>query len=214
MFGVMDATVSNGGRAEWMELLSDHILRSSTTQTWRQLFLGAGRDAISFRQQEQTLLCGLSQDAWDCGDHEALADHFGGRNEHSAGNDILMAFPSPRAALHTAVILQKLDSHLGVRTALTTGVCTIADFTIDGQRRTVTLGPERERAQDLAAGATTGSIALCPHSYGLLEDRLGKDLRDALVVTEMDSTTVLAASVILPPQAASGASTFTGLGRG
>jgi hypothetical protein len=104
-------------------------------------------------------------------------------------------------------------SSLDVRTALVTGVCTVADFVVDGLRRTVTLGSDGQRAKELASGAAVGTIALCPISYELLEHELDHDARDALVVTEMDSSAVLTASLILPPRMDSGASTFTGLGR-
>jgi hypothetical protein len=94
---MMDDTVCPGAPVEWIEQLSDHMLRSSPADGWRQVFLGSSRDRISFRQQQQTMLCALSEDSWDVPDHEGLARCFGGRQEYCVGDGILIAFLSPQA---------------------------------------------------------------------------------------------------------------------
>lgn len=205
--------VCDGQRAEWMEQMSERILHDFDAGAWRDVFLGLQHDQIEFQQQHQTLLCARAPGGWDQAEHQGLADHFRGRCETVRGSELLMAFDQPALALHAATVLHKLAAEPGARASLSTAVCTVVRFPWEGRVQTLTLGPERDHAEALVRDACPGSIALCPETYDLLADRLGTQLRDALVVTELDDCRVLAASIILAPSVCTGGSTFTGLGR-
>jgi hypothetical protein len=60
--------------------------------------------------------------------------------------------------------------------------------------------------------AAGGTIALSPDSYAVVREQITREIRDALVMTEVDEGEVTQASILLAPRASAELSTFAGLG--
>jgi hypothetical protein len=198
-----------------MEALSERLLKHADVAVWRGIFLGSGKDAVQFESERCTVLVsdsplpGISR-------HEGalLARRLGAEEQPSTDADLVLAFPTARAALRGALVIQRLAEGRNVRTALTTVLAPAASVEIEDWTRRVLVGPEIERAEAALGEAVAGTILVCGDTYRRLGDSIAEHVRDGLVITEMDDeTTVTQASITLPPHASSEASTFAGLGR-
>jgi hypothetical protein len=200
-------------RAGLLEALSERILRHAGVELWRRLFLGPTFGSIRFETRALTVLAAdapLERGSSD--DRALLAERLGGTLEISRGADIVLAFDEARAALRAAVVLQRLADQRRVRTALNTATATVACFELDGTSQCLVIGAAIERAESALAACSPGTIYLSAASYATLHERIGDDVRDGLVATELENENVTQASIMLPPQAGSPMSTFAGLG--
>lgn len=201
------------GRAALLEALSERILRHSGAELWRQLFLGPAFGTIRFEERELTLLVAdVPLVRGNPADRDVLAQRLAGRLEASRAADIVLACDEARAALRAAVVLQRLGGHGRVRTALNTARAVVAFFELDGEAHRFVIGNAIDHAESALAACSPGTIYLSASSYATLHERLGDEVRDGLVATELEDENVTQASIMLPPLAGSPMSTFAGLG--
>jgi hypothetical protein len=201
------------GRAALLEVLSERVLRHAGAELWRQLFLGPAFASIRFETRALTVLAAdVPLVSGSGADRALLAERLAGKLEASRAADIVLAFDEARAALRAAVVLQRLAGHGRVRTALNTASATVACFDLDGVAHCVLLGTAIDHAESALAACSPGTIYLSASSYATLHERIGDEVRDGLVATELDNENVTQASIMLPPQAGSPMSTFAGLG--
>jgi hypothetical protein len=197
-----------------MEALSERLLQHADVNAWRGIFLGDAQDAVSFESERFTVLASDSPlPAISRGEGALLARRLGGEEQPSSSAELVLAFPTSRAALRAALVIQRLAEGRSVRTALTTVFAASASVEIDGWARRVLVGAEIERAEGALGHAVAGTILVCGDTYGRLGDDIAEHVRNGLVITEMDDETVTQASITLPPHASAEASTFAGLGR-
>jgi hypothetical protein len=202
-----------GGRAALLEALSERILRHAGAELWRQLFLGPAFGSIRFETRELTLLAAdVPLVRGSQADRALLAERLAGTLEASRAADIVLGFDEARAALRAAVVLQRLAGHGRVRTALNTARAVVAFFELDGELHRVVIGNAIDHAESALAACSPGTIYLSASSYATLHERIGDEVRDGLVATELEDENVTQASIMLPPQAGSPMSTFAGLG--
>lgn len=202
---------SNPAEAPMREVLSERILRHVGVPAWREAFLGAAASTLRFEARQYTLLASDAPLAF-FSEEEArlLAEHLGAQLQPSSSVELVLAFGQPAAALHAALVLQRLGQR--VRGALTTAMCTEACYEAsDGPKRLV-VGNAIEVAEAALAQAVPGTLVLCAQSYALLAEQIAEHAPDALLATELDNETVRQASLTLAPAASADLSTFAGLG--
>lgn len=211
--GAADPGMS-AGRALMLEALSQRMLRHCDVELWRQLFLGPAYASIRFEVAQRTVLAADAPLASFSGDESAmLAARFGAEVEPSGEVDLLLSFQQPSAALRAAMVLQRLASRRRVRAALSTALCTIACYEMDGVAHRMIVGSEIERAADAIAQAAPGTIVISAETYAFIGDRISEQVPDGLVLTELEHDhTVRQASITLAPPASAALSTFAGLG--
>jgi hypothetical protein len=195
------------------DALSQRMLRHCGVTAWREAFLGAANATLRFEARQYTLLASDAPlAAFSEEEARLLAEHLGGRVQPSEKVDLVLAFAQPAAALHAAMVLQRLATGQRVRSALTTGMCTEAEYeTQEGTRRLV-VGTGIEAAEASLPQAVPGTIVLCAQSYALLADQISDHAPDGMLATELDDETVRQASITLAPPASAALSTFAGLG--
>ena len=210
-----DDNVSNSNQDAhpMREVLSQRLLRHCGVSAWREVFLGTASPTLRFAARQYTLLASDAPLA-DFSGEEArlLAEHLGARLQPSSAVELVLAFEQPVAALHAALVLQRLATGQRVRSALTTAMCTEASYdTADGARRLV-IGGAIEAAEAALGQAVPGTLVLCAQSYALLADQIAEHAPDGLLATELEDETVRQASITLAPTASAALSTFAGLG--
>ncbi len=202
---------SNPADSPMREVLSQRILRHVGVPAWREAFLGAAASTLRFQARHYTLLVSDAPLA-SFSEEEArlLAEHLGANLQPSSAAELVLAFDKPAAALHGALVLQRLGQR--VRSALTTAMCTEACYeAADGAKRLV-VGNAIELAEAALAQAVPGTVVLCAQSYALLAEQIAEHAPDALLATELEDETVRQASLTLAPSASADLSTFAGLG--
>lgn len=150
-------------------------------------------------------MCGDAPDeGW--GDDEAtiFASKFGARSQQGAGIDFVLSFTEPVKALRAAVVWQRLSGGTLPRLALHMMDCTDPDQR--ALQEAIDLGSR------LAMAAPAGTIALSAVAYAVFGEQITREIRDALVMTEVDEGEVTQASILLAPKASAELSTFAGLG--
>ena len=193
--------------------LSQRMLRHCGVSAWREAFLGAASATMRFEARQYTLLAADAPLA-SFSEEEArlLAEHLGAQLQPSANVDLVLAFVQPAAALHAAMVLQRLATGQRVRCALTTAMYTEACYeTQDGTRRLV-VGSDLDAAEGALRESVPGTIVLCAQSYALLAEQIADHAPDGLLATELEDEQVRQASITLAPPASAALSTFAGLG--
>lgn len=219
----MQGTESNAHRAGnagaqreamLLESLSQRVLWRGDIAFWRRLFLGAACATIRFEARQLTLLAG---DAPLAGIHrgelERLAIRVGGEVQIASRADMVLSFSEPDIALEAAVTLQRLSEGRRVRIAVSTVLCMVACFEVDGREHRVVVGPEMEEAEEALARAAAGTILVSAETHEQLGGDFADSVRDGVVTTEMDEQGVTQACITLAPHRSAAMSTFAGLGR-
>lgn len=219
----MDRTGENGGRVETtgaqrdamlMESLSQRVLWRGDIGLWRRLFLGAACATIRFEARQLTLLAGDAPLAdIHRGELERLAACLGGEVQIASRADLLLSFAGAETALEAAVTLQRLSEGRRVRIAVSTVLCMVACFELDGRGHRLVVGPELEEAEQALARAAAGTILVSAETHELLGGDFADSVNDAVVTTEMDEQGVTQACITLAPHRCAAMSTFAGLGR-
>lgn len=193
--------------------LSEHLLRNAGAAVWRKVFLRSGNPAIRFERRVLTLLyANALGPGWGVSEVEFLAQRFEGWGELCSGDDVLLSFEHPLQALRAALLLQKLGADTGVGAGLTTGLCTIAHFELDGEACRMVLPPEATRPEASARRAPPGTVVIGAETYELLAHCLVDEVRDGLIATECEADRVTQVSITLAPHSGADLSTFAGLG--
>lgn len=196
-----------------LKTLSEHLLRHVPVASWRKLFLGPAAQAIRFERRVLTLLyADALSHGWTASEVAMLAGRFQGQGELCGPGAVLFSFEHPLPALRAALLLQKIGADTGVSAGLTTGICTVAVFELDGEMRRMVLPPEAARAETRARQAPPATIVISPETYELLEPLLADEVRDGLVTAECEGERVVQVSITLAPPANADLSTFAGLG--
>jgi hypothetical protein len=212
----MDTNGSNTGTqrdAVLLEALSQRVLWRGDIAFWRRLFLGSACASIRFEARRLTL---LASDAPLAGIHrgeiERLAACVGGELQIPGRADILLSFGAADAALEAAMTLQRLSEGRRVRMAVSTVVCMVAHFAVDGRAYRLVVGPELEEAEQALERAAPGAILVSAETHDELGGDFADSVRDGVVTTEMDEQGVTQASITLAPHRSAAMSTFAGLG--
>jgi hypothetical protein len=159
-----------------------------------------------------TFLCADAPDeGWGAEETAIFANKFGARSLHGHGIDFVLSFTEPATALRAAVVWQRLAAGTRPRVALHTVDCNEHPIEADAHapscvQEAIDLGSR------LAMDAAGGTIALSPDSYAVVREQITREIRDALVMTEVDEGEVTQASILLAPRASAELSTFAGLG--
>lgn len=207
------AAAPSGGAALLLEALCERLLRHSDVETWRRVFLGPAYRTIRFEASLLTLVASDDPLA-DISPTEGveLAARFGGHAQPSRMADMVLGFRDAADALRAGLVLQRLSGRKKVRTVLSTTVCTIAIFELEGRQHRMVVGREIEQAEAGLRLAAAGSIVVSAETYAALGEGISEQVSDGLVTTEMDDDTVTQASITLAPHASAPMSTFAGLG--
>lgn len=204
---------STPGHHPMRDALSQRMLRHCGVTPWREAFLGASSATLRFEAAQYTLLASDAPlAAFSEEEARLLAEHLGARLQPSATVDLLLAFDQPSAALHAAMVLQRLDAGRRVRCALTTAMCTEACYEAAAGTRRLVVGAPIEAAEASLDQSVPGTIVLCAQSYALLAEQIADHAPDGLLATELEDETVRQASITLAPPASAALSTFAGLG--
>jgi hypothetical protein len=199
--------------AALLEELSQRVLWRGDVAFWRRLFLGPACATIRFEARQLTLLAG---DAPLAGIHrgelERLATRVGGEVQIARRADLVLSFDEPDTALEAAVMLQRLSEGRRVRTAITTVLCMVACFEVDGREYRVVIGPEMDEAEDAVLRAASGTILVSAETHDQMGGEFSDSVRDGVVTTEMDEQGVTQACITLAPHRSAALSTFAGLG--
>jgi hypothetical protein len=197
-----------------LEALSQRVLWRGDIAFWRKLFLGEACATIRFEASQLTLLAG---DAPLAGIHrgelERLATQVGGEVQIPRRADLLLSFSEPETALEAAVVLQRLSEGRRVRTAVSTVLCMVACFEVDGRDYRIVVGPELEEAEDSVLRTALGTILVSAETHEQVGGDFADSVRDGVVTTEMDEQGVTQACITLAPHRSAAMSTFAGLGR-
>jgi hypothetical protein len=201
--------------------LSEKLARQLPPQEWQQLFKGPAADEIRFIEKPQTILYadrpGSLLDARDrdsvAAEVEWLAMRHQGSVDHFSDNAAVVFFDDPAACVRMAMDLQLCASYLHLRMGLYTGLCEIAMFRCAGEQQLTLVGGEVPLAARLAATAATGSIALSPQTYALVQDDIETDAPGCLLMEEFHDSDLAGVSLTPAPVKGEHAlSTFAGLG--
>ena len=200
--------------ASLLEDLSQRVLWRGDIAFWRKLFLGAACATIRFEARHLTLLAG---DAPLAGIHrgelEKLATRVGGEVQIPRRADVVLSFDEPETAQEAAVVLQRLSEGRRVRTAVTTVLCMVACFELEGRGYRIVVGPELEEAEEAVLRAAQGTILVSAETHEQVGGDFADSVRDGVVTTEMDEQGVTQACITLAPHRSAAMSTFAGLGR-
>ncbi len=211
---------SSQSHAQLLEALSDKLRHHLTPGTWRDLFVGAGRDAIRFEQRPLTLVH-IESDLLDVlapekskifiGQLQDLVARHNGLLDRFTGTGALASFEEPEAALHLAMDVQRIGGPLSLRIGVVSGLCTVCLFELQGVPSFTVLGAQPTRAARIAAKASGGSIVMSPTAYEPVEDLLAIDSEGCMVMEEFVGEGMAQASVTFAPHDGF-SSTFAGLG--
>lgn len=169
--------------------------------------------AVRFEVVQLTLVAADSpMESFSGEEANLLAARLGGNPEPSARVDLVLSFRNAAAALGAALLLQRLSPRRKVRSALSTHLCTVACYEVDGVQRRLAVGPEMELAEAALPRAVPGTVLISAETYGLIGDRLAEYVPDGLLATELEDDRVREASITLAPHASAPQSTFAGLG--
>ena len=197
-----------------LDSLSQRVLWRGDIAFWRRLFLGPACATIRFEARQLTLLAG---DAPLAGIHrgelEQLALRVGGDVQIPSRADLVLSFSEPETALEAAVTLQRLSEGRGVRVAVSTVLCMVACFELDGRQHRVVVGPEMEEAEEALGRAAAGTILVSAETHEQMGGDFADSVRDGVVTTEMDEQGVTQTCITLAPHRSAAMSTFAGLGR-
>ena len=213
----MDRFGSNGVGAQrdavLLEMLSQRVLWRGDVAFWRRLFLGPACAGIRFEARRLTLVAG---DAPLAGIHHGELEHLAarvkGEVQIAARADFALSFDDAATALDAALMLQRLSEGRRVRMAVSTVVCMVALFELDGREYRVVVGPEMDEAEDALRRASPGTIVVSAETHDELGGDFADSVRDGVVTTEMDDQGVTQASITLAPHRSAALSTFAGLG--
>lgn len=202
-----------GGAALLLDALCERLLRHCDVDVWRQVFLGPAYQTIRFEVVPLTLVA-TDDPLADISPNEGaeLAARFGGHAEPSRVADLVLSFREAADALRAALVLQRLSGGRRVRTVLSTALCTVACFELEGRPCRMVVGREIEQAEAGVRLAAGGTIVVSAETYAVLGDGISEQVSDGLVTTEMEDETVTQASITLAPHASAPMSTFAGLG--
>lgn len=197
-----------------LESLSQRVLWRGDIGFWRKLFLGAACATIRFEARQLTLLAGdVPLADIHRGELERLATRLGGEVQIASRADMVLSFADAETALEAAVTLQRLAEGRRVRIAVTTVLCMVACFDVDGRGHRLVVGPEMDEAEHALARAAVGTILVSAETHELLGGDFADSVNDAVVTTEMDEQGVTQACITLAPHRSAAMSTFAGLGR-
>ena len=212
--GCKGGTAGTQRDAMLLESLSQRVLWRGDIGFWRKLFLGPACASIRFEARQLTLLAG---DAPLAGIHrgelERLAQRVGGDVQIASRADLVLSFPEPDTALEAAVMLQHLSEARRIRIAVSTVLCMVAYFEVEGQAHRVVVGPEMDEAEEALERAAAGTILVSGETHELMGGDFADSVRDGVVTTEMDEQGVTQACITLAPHRSAAMSTFAGLGR-
>jgi hypothetical protein len=201
-----------------LQALSARLLRDLPRAVWNEVFAQSQDSGIHFEQQAVTLVhaaldreraarwrADAAQEVnWVAGCHE-------GEAEKAAGGYV-MRFRTPRSALRSALVLQRIAPQDAFRIGICGGTCPLASFFAQGRAWSVSLGDLAQRAHEVAASAVPGTIALAAESCEALGPLLEEEVGSGLISLEFDGAAVAQATII-PPRPNAAQSTFAGLGR-
>lgn len=207
------ATTMDAQRPQLLEALSQRMLRHCDVEAWRKLFLGPAYGSIRFETVQLTLVAAdAPMDAFSGEEAQLLAARLRGNPEPSSHVDLVLSFRNAAAALGAALLLQRLAPRRRVRTALSTQLCIVACYEVDGAQRRMVLGSELEHAEGALSRTVPGTILISAETYAVIGDRLAEYVPDGLLATELEDDRVREASITLAPHASAPQSTFAGLG--
>lgn len=164
-----------------LEALSDKVLHQLPPAVWKDLFLGAERQSIRFEQRHLTLVYAdvdvppgqpgaaterLYQEV------QRLNTRHNGRLDPYVNATLLATFENPGAAVRMAMELQRAAAGVALRIGVVSGACTLAFFRVQGRLWCTPLGTQPQRAAQVAAKASPGSIVISPETYGPNEGRV------------------------------------------
>jgi hypothetical protein len=175
-----------------LEALSDKVLHQLPAAVWKEIFLGAGGASIHFEQRHLTLVHADAVLQFDAEDEwerfteklQPLAAHYNGRLDPYGNATALAIFEDPAAAVRMAMALQRVASRVGLQVGVVSGLCTLAFFRVMGRLWCTPLGPELERAAQVAASARIGGVVISPETYAPgqhLSTELGSGFEDSEV---------------------------------
>lgn len=206
-------TTMSAERAQLLEALSQRILRHCDVEVWRKVFLGPAYASIRFEAVQLTMVAAdAPMDSFSGEEAHLLAARLGGNPELSSRVDFVLSFRNAAAALGASLLLQRLAPRRRVRTALSTQLCTVARYELDGAQRRLVVGSEMQHAEEALSRAVPGTILISAETYALVGDRLAEYVPDGLLATELEGDRVREASITLAPHASAAQSTFAGLG--
>lgn len=202
-----------------LEALSDKVLHQLPPAVWQDLFLGAGRQSIRFRQMQLSLvhadsemICGSARREYLGRQLQQLtADHRGLLDAYVDAT-ALACFDDTEAAVRMAIELQRLQGDLRLRIGVVSGPCTLAQFDAGGHTWYTPIGTLPERAAAVAATAAAGSIAIAPETYAPLEQQIHRAAAGCLLTEEFQDSDLAHACITFAPSHGGLESTFAGLG--
>lgn len=161
-------------RALLLEALSDKVLHQLPPAVWKQLFLDRSDADIRFEERSLTLVH-VDVDAPAGAPGGATARFFqelqrlnavhGGRLDPYGNAAALATFEEPGAAVRMALGLLRAADGVALRIGVVSGRCTLACFRVQGRLWCTPLGPQTQRAAEVAATASTGGIVISPETY-------------------------------------------------
>ncbi|HSV35837.1 MAG TPA: response regulator [Ramlibacter sp.] len=218
----VEAHVRATAHARRIEELSEKLARHLAPESWQRLFHGPELESIRFEQKQQTLLyaesagaTGLSERDHDSfrAEVEWLATRHQGTVDRFIDGAAVVFFDEPGPCVRMAMDLQRSANDLHLRMGIHTGICDIGTFRSDFQAACTLIGLETGLAAKVAATAATGSIAVSPETYALVQDDIHTDASGCLLTEEFHDSDL--AQVCLTPAPVRGEhalSTFAGLG--
>lgn len=218
----VQAHVHATAHARRIEALSEKLARHLSAQDWERLFQGPEQDTIRFSEKVQTVLYAEAWNSVNWGERERdsftaevewLAMRHYGTVDHFLHGAAAILFDEPASAVRMAMDLQRSAAVLQLRMGIHTGICDIATFSSKRQHCFTLIGPETALAAQVAASAATGSIAISPETYALVQDDIHAQAAGCLLTEEFQDSDL--AQVCLtppPPKGGPPISTFAGLG--
>ena len=207
------------GRQETNSLadaFSARIARDFPHAVWQSLFAeGAARPDL----QAGTWSIVCAETSWDGrmsrdevrGALGRLAASHGGQLDAGPGATSLAAFADPSAALRVALALQRQTAGARLRIGVLTARTALARFLWEGAAVNLLVGEPVARAAALLHGADSGTVQLCPASYGALAG-FSPELDACVVMAAYEGDDLTQVTLTPPPAPGEFLSTFAGLG--
>lgn len=215
MRSVNHNTGSPCNREALLELLSARLLERDRVDTWRHLFLNAGRERVSFRREEGAALAILAAPAAVAEGHlspDDLSAGFAfGLRDSMPSEGQLVVYPSAAEAIGSAVNLIDGRGARRWRVGLHSGSFIVTQFVQDGEAHQLLLGPASRQVTELARRAAAGTIHISPQGYRTLQHE-GHEQSGCMVTTEFSGEEMTGVFLAPTPPRGGGMSTFAGLG--